>query len=67
VAISFSGGNMNEIVEELLHRLDEDLLYEFHERAGILEFDAGYQRTEAEQLSLLYLLKSYPDCLAGKL
>ncbi len=57
---------MNEIVEELVNRLDEDMLYEFHERAGILEYDADFDRNQAEQLSLLYLLKKYPDCLTGK-
>ena len=57
---------MNERVEELVNRLDEDMLYEFHERAGILEYDAGFEKTQAEQLSLLYLLKKYPACLCGK-
>ncbi|MHB8056824.1 MAG: hypothetical protein ACYDHC_02890 [Desulfuromonadaceae bacterium] len=54
---------MNEIVEELYNRLETDLQIEFDERAGILEYEAGMERTQAEQLALLYLLKKYPAAL----
>ena len=30
------------------HELKPTLLYEYHERAGILEYDAGFPRAEAE-------------------
>ena len=57
---------MNEIVQELLKHLDEDQREDFEERAGIMLYDGGLTRDHAECLALLYLLKKYPDCIAGK-
>jgi hypothetical protein len=50
---------MNEIVEELLKRLNEDQREEFEERAGIMQYDGGLTRDHAECLAMLYLLKKY--------
>lgn len=49
---------MNEIVEELLNRLDEDQREEFEERSAIGEFDGKLTRDHAECLAMLYLLKN---------
>lgn len=54
---------MNEIVEELIRRLDEDLREDFVERAAIMQYDGGLPRDHAECLALLYLLKKYPAAL----
>jgi hypothetical protein len=35
----------------------EELLYAFHERAGILEFDCGLQRDDAERQALAEMMK----------
>ena len=35
---------------------DEDLLYQWHERAGIMEYDGGMDRAEAEWQALAVLL-----------
>jgi len=63
VAISISGVNMNEIVEELYNSLEVDLQIEFDERAGIYEFDSKMPRELAEALSMVTLLKKYPAAL----
>ena len=54
---------MNEIVADLLARLDANQLEEFEERAGIIEFEAGVQRDLAEALALLCVLRRHPDVL----
>ena len=55
---------MNEIVVDLLARLDVTQLEEFEERAGIIEFEqAGVQREFAEALAMLCVLRRYPDVL----
>ena len=54
---------MNEIVADLLARLDVTQLEKFSERAGIIEFDAGVQRDLAEALALLCILRRYPEVL----
>ena len=55
---------MNEIVADLLARLDVNQLEEFEERAGIIEFEqAGVQRDLAEALAMLCVLRRHPDVL----
>ena len=55
---------MNEIVADLLARLDVTQLEEFKERAGIIEFEqAGVQRDLAEALAILCVLRRHPDVL----
>jgi len=54
---------MNEIVEELLLRLDEDQREDFEERAAIMQYDGGLPRDHAECLALLSLFKKYPAAL----
>jgi hypothetical protein len=52
-------------LDDLLVRLDADLLYQFAERAGIMEYDGGVARDEAELLALVDLLRSHPGALLG--
>lgn len=47
---------MNEIVEELLVRLNEDQREEYEERAAIMQYDGKMPRDHAECLVLMYLL-----------
>jgi len=54
---------MNPIVEEIVCRLDEDIKEEWDERAGIIQFDAGIPRSEAEALALICILRRHPDVL----
>lgn len=55
---------MNEIVADLLARLDANQLEEFEERAGIIEFEqADVQRSLAEALAMLCILRRHPDVL----
>jgi hypothetical protein len=56
---------MNDIVAELMQRLPSDLLEAYEERAGIIEFDAGKPRGQAECLAMLDLLRTHPDALLG--
>ena len=53
------------LIADLLERLDVELRYEFEERAGIIEFDAGLPRDDAEAYALLDLLRTHPDALVG--
>ena len=52
-------------LDDLLVRLDADLFYQFTERAGIMEYDGGVDRDEAELLALVDLLRSHPGALLG--
>jgi hypothetical protein len=52
-------------IADLLDRLDPDTRYEFEERAGIIEFDAGIERDDAECYALVDLLRTYPAALTG--
>ena len=45
------------IVVDLLGRLDTQQQEQFHERAGILEFDAGLDRPLAEALALIEIIR----------
>jgi hypothetical protein len=51
----------NASLAALVNALDDDAREYFEERAGILEFDAGYRRPKAERLAreetVLYLKK----------
>lgn len=53
------------LIEDLVDRLDADRRYEYEERAGIIEFDGGLPRDEAESLALIDLLRSHPAALVG--
>jgi hypothetical protein len=48
---------INEIVEEIYNRLDEDQREDFEERAGIMEYDGGLTRDHAECLALLCIIR----------
>jgi hypothetical protein len=52
-------------LDDLLVRLDADMHYQFAERAGIIEYDGGVDRDEAELLALVDLLRSHPGALLG--
>ena len=56
---------MNEIVAELVARLDANLREAFEERAAIMEFDAKLPRDHAECLALLDTLRRHPLALSG--
>ena len=53
------------LIADLLEKLDAELRYEFEERAGIIEFDAGVPRDDAEAYALIDLLRTHPDALVG--
>ena len=53
------------IVADLLAGLDEHQHEQFQERAGILEFDAGVSRAEADALAILDLIRINPLALSG--
>jgi hypothetical protein len=54
---------LDPLVAEMVERLNPNYREWFEERAGILEFDAGYPPEQAEPLALLMLLHRYPDAL----
>ena len=56
---------MPSLIADLLDRLDAERRYEFEERAGTIEFDAGVTRDEAEALALIDLLRTHPSALLG--
>ena len=56
---------MDSLVAEIVSQLNPDLLEDFQERAGIMEFDAQLPRAHAEALALLDLLRRYPNALSG--
>ena len=41
-------GTMTPALRDALYELKPTLIYEYHERAGILEYDAGQPKAEAE-------------------
>ena len=55
----------DEIVADLVGRLDDNLTEWFHERAALREFDALLPRPFAESLALLDILHLYPLALTG--
>ena len=50
----------NEIVADLVSKLDANLVEAFEERAAIREFDGGINRELAEALALLDVIRQYP-------
>ena len=54
---------LNPIVASMTEKLDSNLYEAFQERAAIMEFDAGIERSLAEALALLCILHNHPDCL----
>ncbi|MCM5570487.1 hypothetical protein M6I34_08200 [Burkholderiaceae bacterium FT117] len=56
---------LDALVADLVTRLDENDREWFEERAGIVEFDAGHSRVDAERLALLMLLQRHPGALLG--
>lgn len=54
---------ISELIEELLERVSDDLILEFEERAGIMEYDGRLTRVQADVLAFLYLLKNHPAAL----
>ena len=50
----------NEVVADLVSRLDADLKEAFEERASIREFDGRQTRELAEALALLDVIRQYP-------
>lgn len=53
------------LIADLLVNLDEDLRYQFEERAGLMEFEGHQPRDLAEALALIDLLRSHPLALGG--
>lgn len=51
---------MQSIVRVFVNRLDGVAREAFEERAGILEFDAGVTRDQAEWLAVRYVLEQFP-------
>ena len=50
----------DEVVADLVSRLDAGLREAFEERAAIREFDGGISRELAEALALLDVIRQYP-------
>lgn len=53
------------LIADLLDLLDVERRYEFEERAGVMEFDGGVTRDQAECLALVDLLRAHPGALVG--
>lgn len=53
------------IITNLLNRLDADHREAFDERAGVMEFEAGLPREQAEAMALLDLIRREPLCVSG--
>ncbi len=51
---------VNEVVADLVSRLDEGLREAFEERAAVREFDGRITRELAEALALLDVIRQYP-------
>ena len=56
---------LNDLVAEIVGKLDATLREECEERAGIVEFEAKRPRAYAEALALLDVLHRHPTVLAG--
>lgn len=54
---------LHPIVASMVANLNSDLREDFEERAAIMEFEAGLDRTLAEALALLCVLQNHPVCL----
>lgn len=53
------------IITNLLDRLDADHRESYEERAGIMQFEAGLPREQAEALALLDVIRRDPLCVSG--
>ncbi len=51
---------LNEVVADLVSRLDSNLREAFEERASIRQYDGGLNRELAEALALLDVIRQYP-------
>ena len=58
---------MNDVVADLVSRLDESLREAFEERAAIREFEGGIARDLAEALALLDVIRQYPEQVLSRL
>ena len=58
---------MNDVVADLVSRLDAGLREAFEERAAIREFDGGIARDLAEALALLDVIRQYPEAVLSRL
>ncbi len=58
---------MNDVVTDLVSRLDAGLREAFEERAAIREFDGGIARDLAEALALLDVIRQYPEAVLSRL
>ncbi len=58
---------MNDVVADLVSRLDAGLREAFEERAAIREFDGGIARDLAEALALLDVIRQYPKAVLSRL
>jgi hypothetical protein len=56
---------MYPIVSELIEHLDADVRELFEERAGIVEYEGGLPREEAESYALLDVLRRHAWALTG--
>lgn len=54
---------LDPLVRETLEQLEADLRDDFEERAGVIEFDAGYDRAHAECLALIAVIARNPEAL----
>ncbi len=45
--------------QTMLHNLPPEVLEEWDERSGILQFDAGFSREHSECLALLLVISKY--------
>jgi hypothetical protein len=57
----------NEIVADLVSKLDAKLVEAFEERAAIREFDGRINRELAEALALLDVIRQYPKEILKKI
>ena len=58
---------MNDVVADLVSRLDAGLREAFEERAAIREFDGCLSRDLAEALALLDVIRQYPKAVLSRL
>lgn len=54
---------IHPLVAEMVSKLDEELQFEFQERAGIMEFEGAMLRDHAECLALIDVIWRHPDVM----
>ena len=57
---------INQLVAEMVAKLNANLREDFEERAAIMEFDGNLPREHAESLALLDVLHRHPCALCIK-